>query len=140
MALSRQRTQHLANRQSGSDTEGVGLMMVLTTATASLMELSSIGTATGHWLPIDTVEDHVPNSVVAAHHALAAVEHGWVVLAAELLAVATVLQRSRRSPTSAAAIWLTELVDEVHGEVRLDVPLSSAIEAFAGVLSSSAAG
>jgi histidine ammonia-lyase len=132
-ALSRQRTAHLASsfsrQPSGrGQVEGIGLTMVVTTATASLLEISSTGTGTGHWLPVDTAEDHVPNSTIAALHALDVLEHARTVVAAEMVATAVVLRHSAFPPSSVAAHWLTEMVGEVVEDLRLDRPLGGALE------------
>jgi histidine ammonia-lyase len=132
-ALSRQRTSHLA-ASLGRDPSievpvgGIGLTMVMTTATASLLQISSTGTGTGHWLPVDAVEDHVPNSTIAALHALDVVELARAVVAAEVVATAVVLQRRASSATSVAGRWLTDLVGGIDDELRLDYPLTDTLE------------
>jgi histidine ammonia-lyase len=131
-ALSRQRTAHLAawlsREPSGrAQVEGIGLTMVVTTATASLLEISSTGTGTGHWLPVDTAEDHVPNSTIAALHTLEVLEHARAVVAAEVIATTVVLQHSGLAPSSTAARCLTDLVAEVVDDLRLDRPLAGAL-------------
>jgi histidine ammonia-lyase len=138
-ALSRQRTAHLAaslahGAAGGEPVEGVGLTMVLTTATASLMEISSAGIGTGHWLPVDSVEDHVPNSTIAALHALDVLAHARAVLAAEAVATTALLQRGGAAPTSAGARWLSDLSAGIVGTLRLDQPLAHILEAVADAL------
>jgi histidine ammonia-lyase len=138
-ALSRQRTSHLAASLGREPSVavpvgGIGLTMVMTTATASLLEISSTGTGTGHWLPVDAVEDHVPNSTIATLHALDVLELARAVVAAEVVATAVVLQRRASPATSVAARWLTDLVDGMDGELRLDHPLAGALERVANLL------
>jgi histidine ammonia-lyase len=138
-ALSRQRTSHLAaslaREPSGRvPVGGIGLTMVVTTATASLLEISSTGNGTGHWLPVDSVEDHVPNSTVAALHALQVVDLARAVVAAEVVATAVVLQLRGSPATSVAARWLTQLVTGIDGELRLDRPLTGTLEEVASRL------
>lgn len=135
-ALSRQRTAHLTtalNQLAGEvePIEGVGLTMVLTTATASLMEISSTGVGTGHWLPVDSVEDHVPNSTIAALHALDVLAQGRAVVAAEAVATAIVLQRLGVSPTSAAARWLVSLLESMTDSLRLDQSMATVLRLVA---------
>lgn len=140
-ALSRQRTAHLtaALARGGGDepVEGVGLTMVLTTATASLMEIASTGIGTGHWLPVDSVEDHVPNATIAALHALDVLAHARAVLAAEAVATAVLLQRGGATPTSAGGKWLLGLAGGSIGTLRLDQPLSHVLEGLAAALAAS---
>jgi histidine ammonia-lyase len=153
-SLSRQRTAQLARRlddlasdpssrstaTSASSTGGPlagghqGLVMVLTTATASLLALSSLVPATTQWLPVDSVEDHVPNATLAALHALEAVDHARAVLAAEAVAAAIVLNHDGAAPSSLAGQWLSKLVASLPGDIRLDQPLSAILEALAARL------
>jgi histidine ammonia-lyase len=138
-ALSRQRVAHLTtslNRagSDGSPVEGVGLTMVLTTATASLMKISSTGVGTGHWLPIDSVEDHVPNSTIAALHALDVLAQCRAVVAAEAVATVAMLQRADGPPTSEAARWLISLLDGIAGTLRLDQSLAPVLARLADVI------
>jgi histidine ammonia-lyase len=138
-ALSRQRTSHLAaclgrGPSSPVPIGGIGLTMVVTTATASLLEISSTGNGTGHWLPVDSVEDHVPNSTIAALHTLDVLALARAVVAAEVVATAVVLQLRGSPATSAAARWLTDLVGGIDGELRLDRPLTGVLEQVGDLL------
>jgi histidine ammonia-lyase len=147
-ALSRQRIARLArhltadDRLSGHPAEATGLTMVLTAATAALLEIGSLGPATGHWLPVDDVEDHTSNATVAALLTLAAVDQAWTVLAAEAISVAVHLQRAARprpaaGPASSAARWLSGLRPGLAGPgevIRLDRPLAATLERLRGVL------
>ncbi len=132
-ALSRQRTSHLAaalHRQGDAIPlmGGIGLTMVLTTATASLLEISSTGAGTGNWLPVDTFEDHVPNATTAALHALDVLEHARAVVAAEVVATGVILQGLDGPPTSEGGRWVTSLLDDATTELRLDRPLTDVLE------------
>lgn len=139
-ALSRQRVAHLAAALA-EGTPGVGLTMVLTTATASLLESSAIGPATGRWLPVDDVEDHVSNATAAARQLGAVLALLWRALAAEVVAV-SVLAGSRRSALfSAGGRWLTELVEEcTTGPLRVDMPLAEPLGRVAATLRARATG
>jgi histidine ammonia-lyase len=107
--------------------------MVLTTATASLLEITSTASATGHWLPVDSVEDHVSNATLAARRARDVVTAGWLILAAEAVALSHLLP----SPaTSAAARWLRCHIEGVGGGVRIDRPLGGTLAALATALAS----
>jgi len=127
--LSRQRISQLASRLEGSG--GPGLTMVLTSATSSLLVITSMGTATGHWLPVDSVEDHVSNATLAARRARDVLRCGWLILAAEAVALANTLPLV---PTSAAACWVLGLVEHHALAIRLDQPLSATLTTLAGLL------
>jgi histidine ammonia-lyase len=138
-ALSRQRTSHLAAALHRQGDEipliggiplmgGIGLTMVLTTATASLLEISSTGAGTGNWLPVDTVEDHVPNATIAALHALNVLEHARAVVAAEVVATGVILQGLDAPPTSVGGRWVTSVLHDATAELRLDRPLTDVLE------------
>jgi histidine ammonia-lyase len=142
-ALSRQRITHLARRlphlepgDTNEDlgrrpTQATGLTMVLTTATAAVLEIGSLGPATGRWLPVDDMEDHVSNATVAARFALTALDLAWTALAAEAISIVVCIQRAGLPARSAGARWLLRLLAELGIEpdaVRLDHPLADTLE------------
>ena len=142
-ALSRQRSSHLAAALHHDSADnllmgGIGLTMVLTTATASLLEISSTGAGTGQWLPVDTVEDHVPNATIAALHALDVLEHARAVVAAEIVATGIILQALDAPPTSDGGRWVTAVLDDATPDLRLDRPLTDVLERVRRVLASPA--
>jgi histidine ammonia-lyase len=146
-ALSRQRITHLGRRLphlGAGDTNGnvnvdsgrlpaqtTGLTMVLTTATAAVLEIGSLGPATGRWLPVDDMEDHVSNATVAARFALTALDLAWTALAAEAISIVVCIQRAGLPARSAGARWLLRLLAELGIEpdaVRLNHPLADTLE------------
>jgi len=114
--------------------------MVLTTATASLLESAAIGSATGRWLPVDGVEDHVSNATAAARQLGAVLVLLWRALAAEAVAV-SILAGSRRSAmTSAAGRWLSDVVQQcAAAPLRADMPLAEPLAQVAAALRARAA-
>lgn len=150
-ALSRQRISHLARYLPGLGTgdahgdagggrratEAAGLTMVLTTATAAVLEIGSLGPATGRWLPVDDMEDHVSNATVAARLALSAIDLAWTALAAEAVAIGACLQRAGHPARSAGAGWLLRLLAQlgIAGDgILLDHPLAGALETLRAAL------
>jgi histidine ammonia-lyase len=107
--LSRQRLAHLVAFAS-NPIERVSLDMLLTSATALLLEFTSAGPATGRWLPIDSAEDHVSNATLAARRAQFGIESTFDILAAECLAIAATFERAAAEPQSAAGHWLVGIV------------------------------
>lgn len=145
-ALSRQRITHLGRRLphlgTGDTSENTnedsgrlpahatGLTMVLTTATAAVLEIGSLGPATGRWLPVDDMEDHVSNATVAARFALTALDLAWTALAAEAISIVVCIQRAGLPARSAGARWLLGLLAELGIEtdaVRLNHPLADTL-------------
>jgi len=98
-----------------------------------MLEITSTASATGHWLPVDGVEDHVSNATLAARRAGEVVRAGWSILAAEAVAVGTTLPSP---PSSIAARWVLGLVDQLPSPLRVDRPLSASLAALAHALSS----
>ncbi len=134
-ALSRQRIVHLDRRLDGGP--GPGLVMVLTGATAALLEAAGLGPATGRWLPVDAVEDHVSNATTAARYLATTLDLLWRALAGEALAATAILQRSGGPGRSRAGRELQALVDGiVEGPLRLDRPLSATLTGLAAGLAS----
>ncbi len=112
-ALSRQRLAFLTRTDRGARIDrgdgGLEGTMLLTSATAALLELASTGPATPHWLPVDDVEDHVSNSTLAARRAMDALARCRHVLACETVATARHLSATSPPPSPVAAA-LVDLV------------------------------
>ncbi|MDQ2729481.1 MAG: aromatic amino acid ammonia-lyase, partial [Actinomycetota bacterium] len=92
-ALSRQRTAqlvsgaHAPTALARPGSTGIGLGPLLVTATAEALRLGGMTPASLRWLPVDPMEDHVPNSLAAARQAVEAAEGLFAVLAVEAICV-----------------------------------------------------
>lgn len=117
-ALSRQRLAHL------SELSGGRLVMVLTSATAALLEASTLSPATGRWLPADSVEDHVSNATVAARRVGDTLDLAWRGLAAEALGLVATAEARRVPLRSQAAKRVLALV---AANLTLPLDLDSAL-------------
>lgn len=129
-ALSRQRLAHL------SDQAGGRLVMIVTTATAALLEASTLGPATGRWLPADSVEDHVSNATVAARRLGETLDLAWRGLAAEALGLVAVAE-ARRAPlhSQAAKRVLALVATNTDLPLDLDSALANPLAAIGAQLS-----
>lgn len=125
-ALSRQRISHLTDSLPENEPiPKVAMTMLLTSVTASLLEISTTGVATGRWLPIDEIEDHVSNSTMAALHCESILHHGYTILAGEVLATGVMLRGMAAGPTSKAGKWLLAATDKADSNLLLGSPAAA---------------
>lgn len=88
-ALSRQRTAQLVSGAHAPmrPPPWPALGPLLVTATAEALRLGGMTPASLRWLPVDPMEDHVPNSLASARQAVEATEGLFAVLAVEAICV-----------------------------------------------------
>jgi histidine ammonia-lyase len=135
-AISRQRTAqllsgaHAPTALAAAGSSGIGLGPLLTTATAETLRLGAMTPASAHWLPVDAMEDHVPNSLAAAHQAYRCAEGLWNVLAIEAICVTAAAELNGASLAGAALASVARAVRST-GEA---MAISARIEQIAALL------
>ncbi len=114
---------------------GNGLTQLLATATALVLEIRGMPSATGNWLPVDDAEDHTSNATTAARNAYRAVELTRTALACEAIVIAAHTDLAQVEPRGRA---LRMVYNVVRGQLETptqDVRLDRAIQAVNGQFS-----